>query len=46
LKYCEIAVYDVNGQSYDQGPLQPIPGDSLGLVIAVRAPPQGVYTVS
>ena len=46
LKYCEIKVYDVNGQSYEQGALQPLPGEPLGLAIGVRALPQGVYTVS
>lgn len=46
LKYCEIKVYDVNGQSYEQGALQLIPGEPLGLAIGVRALPQGVYTVS
>ena len=46
LRYSAINVYDVNGQSYDQGPLQPIPGEPLGLAIGVRALPQGVYTVS
>lgn len=46
VKYSEIKVYDVNGQSYDQGSLQPIPGEPLGLAIAVRALPQGVYTAS
>ena len=45
-RYSAITVYDVNGQSYDQGPLQPIPGEPLGLAIGVRALPQGVYTVS
>jgi copper transport protein len=46
LKYCTIKVYDANGQSYDQGALQLIPGEPLGLAVAVRTLPQGVYTVS
>src|SRR5919107_6258733 len=28
-KYSEIKVYDASLQRYDQGPLRPIPGDSL-----------------